>query len=47
MPEFHYLGAAQKMETTRKAVKSLLGRGRAALADTLRDEYARRFEPGA
>lgn len=42
-----YMGAANKMETSRKAVKSLLGRGRAALGDTLRDEYTRRFEPGS
>lgn len=38
-----YLKAAQEMDTSSKAVKSLLGRGRATLGKTLRDEYSRRF----
>jgi RNA polymerase sigma-70 factor (ECF subfamily) len=39
-----YLKAAQEMETSSKAVKSLLGRGRATLGETLRDEYQRQWK---
>lgn len=39
-----YLKAAREMETSSKAVKSLLGRGRATLGETLRDEYRRRWK---
>ncbi len=39
-----YLLASKEMETSWKAVKSLLGRGRAALEEALRDEYQSRFE---
>lgn len=41
-----YVRAAQEMETSRKAVKSLLGRGRASLERSLKGEYQRRFDPG-
>jgi RNA polymerase sigma-70 factor (ECF subfamily) len=40
-----YVAAADEMGTSWKAVKSLLGRGRGALAVSLKDEYARRFDP--
>lgn len=36
-----YVSAAKEMETSWKAVKSLLGRGRSALGVSLRDEYER------
>jgi RNA polymerase sigma-70 factor (ECF subfamily) len=38
-----YMSAAQEMDTSSKAVKSLLGRGRATLGNSLHDEYCRRF----
>ncbi|MCG8651656.1 MAG: ECF-type sigma factor, partial [Pirellulales bacterium] len=39
-----YVRAAEEMETSWKAVKSLLGRGRGALGESLQNEYGRRFE---
>ena len=39
-----YLKAAEAMDTSRKAVKSLLGRGRKKLGETLRRQHGRRFE---
>lgn len=38
-----YLKAAEEMDTSSKAIKSLLGRGRATLGESLHDEYRRRF----
>ena len=40
-----YVKAAQEMETSRKAVKSLLGRGRQSLSEALEAHYASRYEP--
>lgn len=41
-----YSKAAQEMETSWKAVKSLLGRGRGELGTTLHEEYERHFATG-
>ena len=38
-----YVKAAQEMETSRKAVKSLLGRGRQSLSEALEAHYASRY----
>ena len=39
-----YVGAAQAMETSRKAVKSLLGRGKQSLSEVLEDHYTSRYD---
>ena len=39
-----YVHAAEEMETSRMAVKSLLGRGRQALGEALETHYEARFE---
>lgn len=39
-----YSKAAEEMATSRKAIKSLLRRGRSSLGSSLRSEYRRRFD---
>jgi RNA polymerase sigma-70 factor (ECF subfamily) len=38
-----YVKAAREMETSRKAVKSLLGRGKQSLGEVLEEHYSSRF----